>query len=222
VDERTEARRRSPECVGASGVFGAGRVKVKVWIVEAGWRVDAITSTSRVKESWMDVQHLISIRGINSYLESLWEHFSDLLFAQSTRPLHDLFGFAAFLLLSAACTWANGAAKYFRSPPTTDGTVAMVQTHYRIRVSKGPCMGRLWEARDDIEGGERKGSSKRRHRGEIAGGTSGNDRGTSRGRDRFHTSAMFNTENARGLVGAMIIWKSIWDRTRGGWYGNVI
>lgn len=51
MDERIDARRRSPEGVGASGVLGAGRVKVKVCIVEAGWRVDAITSTSRVNES---------------------------------------------------------------------------------------------------------------------------------------------------------------------------
>lgn len=50
--ERTDARRRSPEGVGANGVLGAGRVKVNVWMVEAGCSVDAITSTSRVKESY--------------------------------------------------------------------------------------------------------------------------------------------------------------------------
>lgn len=50
--ESTDARRRSPEGVGASGVLGAGRLKVKVWIVDAGWSVEAITSTSRVNESY--------------------------------------------------------------------------------------------------------------------------------------------------------------------------
>lgn len=49
--ETTDALRRSPEVVGARGVLGAGRVKVKVWMVDAGWRVEAMTSTSRVKES---------------------------------------------------------------------------------------------------------------------------------------------------------------------------
>lgn len=33
-------------------MFGVGRVKVNVWTVDAGWRVEAITSTSRVKESY--------------------------------------------------------------------------------------------------------------------------------------------------------------------------
>lgn len=41
--------------VGARGVLGAGRVKVKVWMVDAGWRVEAITSTSRVKESFFNL-----------------------------------------------------------------------------------------------------------------------------------------------------------------------
>lgn len=48
---RTDARRRSPEGVGARGVLGAGSVNVNVWIVEAGCSVDAMISTSRVKES---------------------------------------------------------------------------------------------------------------------------------------------------------------------------
>lgn len=49
--ERTELRRASVEG-GASGVLlGAGRVKVKVCTVDAGCRVDAIISTSRVNES---------------------------------------------------------------------------------------------------------------------------------------------------------------------------
>jgi hypothetical protein len=48
----TDARRRSAEEVGAKGVLGAGRVNVKVWTVDAGCRVDAMTSTSRVNESW--------------------------------------------------------------------------------------------------------------------------------------------------------------------------
>lgn len=47
----TEARNRSPEGVGARGVVGAGSVKVKVWTVEAGCKVEAMISTSRVKES---------------------------------------------------------------------------------------------------------------------------------------------------------------------------
>lgn len=51
VPLRTDARRRSAWETGARGTFGAGKLKVKVWTVEAGWRVDAIISTSRVKES---------------------------------------------------------------------------------------------------------------------------------------------------------------------------
>jgi len=51
VPDRTDARRRSAWEAGARGAFGAGRLKVKVWTVEAGWRVEAIISTSRVKES---------------------------------------------------------------------------------------------------------------------------------------------------------------------------
>lgn len=51
LDVRTDARRRSVDGLGASGVEGAGRVKVKLWTVEAGWRVDAMISTSRVNES---------------------------------------------------------------------------------------------------------------------------------------------------------------------------
>ena len=48
---RTEARSKSVEGLGARGVLGAGSVKVNVCTVEAGWRVDATISTSRVKES---------------------------------------------------------------------------------------------------------------------------------------------------------------------------
>jgi hypothetical protein len=48
---RTDVRRRSPEGVGARGVLGAGNVNVNVWMVEAGWSVDAMISTSLVKES---------------------------------------------------------------------------------------------------------------------------------------------------------------------------
>ena len=41
----------SVDGLGARGVAGAGRVKVNVWTVDAGWRVEAMISTSRVKES---------------------------------------------------------------------------------------------------------------------------------------------------------------------------
>lgn len=54
VVERTDARRTSVEGEGARGAEGAGRVKVKLWIVEGGCKVDATTSTSRVKESLND------------------------------------------------------------------------------------------------------------------------------------------------------------------------
>lgn len=50
---RTEVRSRpTSEGTGARGVEGAGSVKVKVWTVLAGWRVEAIISISRGKESW--------------------------------------------------------------------------------------------------------------------------------------------------------------------------
>ena len=51
LDVRTDARRRSVDGLGASGVEGAGSVKVKLCTVEAGWSVEAMISTSRVKES---------------------------------------------------------------------------------------------------------------------------------------------------------------------------
>ena len=52
--ERTEFRKADNPIVegGARGVFGAGSVKVKVCTVEAGWRVEAIISTSRGNESY--------------------------------------------------------------------------------------------------------------------------------------------------------------------------
>ena len=50
-EERTEARRRSVDADGASGVDGAGVVKVKVCTVEAGCKVDAMISTSRGNDS---------------------------------------------------------------------------------------------------------------------------------------------------------------------------
>lgn len=52
VELRTEARRRSVDADGASGVDGAGVVKVKVWTVDAGCSVDAMISTSRTNDSW--------------------------------------------------------------------------------------------------------------------------------------------------------------------------
>lgn len=41
----------SVEAEGASGVDGAGNVKVNVWTVDAGCSVDAMISTSRGKDS---------------------------------------------------------------------------------------------------------------------------------------------------------------------------
>jgi hypothetical protein len=51
VPVRMDERKRSAWEAGARGALGAGRLKVKVWTVEAGWRVDAMISTSRVKDS---------------------------------------------------------------------------------------------------------------------------------------------------------------------------
>ena len=51
VEVSTEARSKSVEADGASGVDGAGNVNVKLCTVEAGCSVDAIISTSRVKDS---------------------------------------------------------------------------------------------------------------------------------------------------------------------------
>ena len=53
---RTEARSTSVDGLGASGVDGAGSVNVKLCTVDAGWRVDAMISTSRVNESCGDGQ----------------------------------------------------------------------------------------------------------------------------------------------------------------------
>jgi hypothetical protein len=97
--------------------------------------------------------------------ESFGKHFSDLLFGQGPCALHDFLCFSAFLLLSAARSGANGASEDFGSPPTTDGAIAVMETHYGIGVCKGPSMGRLWEARNDVEGGEGEGSGKWRHGG---------------------------------------------------------
>lgn len=41
----------SVDGLGASGVVGAGRLNVNVCTVDAGCRVEAMISTSRVKES---------------------------------------------------------------------------------------------------------------------------------------------------------------------------
>jgi hypothetical protein len=46
---------RSPLAVGASAVLGAGRLKVNVCTVDAGCNVDAMISTSLVKESFRSV-----------------------------------------------------------------------------------------------------------------------------------------------------------------------
>lgn len=50
---KTEFRRAERPIVegGAKGVLGAGKVNVNVCTVEAGCSVDAMISTSRVKES---------------------------------------------------------------------------------------------------------------------------------------------------------------------------
>lgn len=52
VDVKTDARKRSVEADGASGVDGAGRVKLRVWTVDAGCNVEAMISTSRGNDSW--------------------------------------------------------------------------------------------------------------------------------------------------------------------------
>lgn len=49
---RTEARKTSADGDDTNGFGGAGRVKAKLWQVEGGCKVDAMTSTSRVKESY--------------------------------------------------------------------------------------------------------------------------------------------------------------------------
>jgi hypothetical protein len=59
-----------------------------------------------------------------AHLESLREHFSNLLLAKGTGTLED-FGVTLHfaLLLTAASTRTNGATKNLGSPPTADGTV---------------------------------------------------------------------------------------------------
>ena len=53
-EESTELRMPESPIVegGARGVEEGGRLKVKVCTVDAGWRVEAMISTSRVKESY--------------------------------------------------------------------------------------------------------------------------------------------------------------------------
>ena len=50
----TDARKRSVEGDDARGVDGAGKLKVKLWTVDAGCSVDAMISTSRVNESCVE------------------------------------------------------------------------------------------------------------------------------------------------------------------------
>ena len=52
VADKTDERKRPIEEEGASGVEGAGSVNEKVCTVDAGWSVEAIISTSRVKDNW--------------------------------------------------------------------------------------------------------------------------------------------------------------------------
>ena len=62
MEVSTDARRRSVDADGASGVDGAGSVKVNVCTVEAGCRVEAMISTSRVNESCDDEKKRERIR----------------------------------------------------------------------------------------------------------------------------------------------------------------
>ena len=57
VAVRTDARKTSAEGDDTSGFGGAGKVKEKLWQVDGGCSVEAMTSTSRVKEScWEGLQ----------------------------------------------------------------------------------------------------------------------------------------------------------------------
>ena len=49
---RTEARKTSADGDDTRGFCGAGKVNEKLWQVEGGCKVDAMISTSRVKESY--------------------------------------------------------------------------------------------------------------------------------------------------------------------------
>ena len=51
AEDKTEARRRSVDVAGASGVGAAGTVKVNVWTVDAGCSVEAMISTSLGKDN---------------------------------------------------------------------------------------------------------------------------------------------------------------------------
>ena len=64
VAVRTEARKTSAEGDDTSGFGGAGKVKEKLWQVEGGCNVEAMTSTSRVKESYWN-RDVIGDQGIN-------------------------------------------------------------------------------------------------------------------------------------------------------------
>ena len=81
MEVSTDARRRSVDADGASGVDGAGSVNVNVCTVEAGCRVEAMISTSRGKDSWGD-KNAESINGHKPHTQSTQmaaSYFTDVL-----------------------------------------------------------------------------------------------------------------------------------------------
>jgi hypothetical protein len=107
--------------------------------------VEAMTSTSRVKESWKVAAQQVCDETeitIGEYFEGFGQHFADFLLAEGTGALHHFaVCFALFLPPSAASTGTDGAAENFWPPPATDGTFAVVQTEDGIWVREGPRMG---------------------------------------------------------------------------------
>ena len=59
-----------------------------------------------------------------------------------------------FLLLAPAGAGGDGAAEDLWSPPAGDGALRMVEAEDGVGVGEGPCGWALWEAGDEVEGGE--------------------------------------------------------------------
>ena len=137
----------------------------------------------------------------SSHLESLGEHLSDLLFAESTCTLEN-FGvaFRFFFLLAAASTRADGAAQYLCPPPAVNGTLGMGKPQDGVGICKSPCVRCLGKTRYNVERGERERGGEGLNGGDFTGGTCGYYRSPGCGRDRLHGATMLNTKDTGGLV----------------------
>lgn len=97
-----------------------------------------------------------------AYFECLGEDLANVLLAKVTsraESILDLCLFAVALRRTTSGTRTDGATEYFRSPPPVNGTLGVMKTENRVRVSKGPSVGGLGETGDNVEGGEGEGGT---------------------------------------------------------------